>query len=361
MKIDLVVLNYNGRRLLADCLPSVLRAAEASAHDCAVTVVDNDSHDDSLAWLAEHHPHVAVLRLPNLGLCSFNSALALLDGDVAILLNNDVQLTPTCVDPWVEPFALAENSSNAGRDAGDRPCFMTAPRCYGMDGRGYEGFKTAVRWRWGLVQATALFDGHEAGIEVPGWTASAGAALAVDRRTFLALGGFDPRYLPGRLEDLDFAYRGYQAGRCAHYVPDAVVYHRGMGTFGPVFGHAGCNALALRNTLLFQWKNLRHPTHLGRQLLGLAIRLAADIGKAPWAGPRRWATWRAVLSAIRQAWRHRRTDKPRPGVSLRREREFFRRFHPLRLNSTDHSGPQAGDSPPASLADQAGQYAQASR
>ncbi len=355
MHIDLVVLNYNGRRLMADCLPSVLRAAEASRHCCAVTVVDNDSYDESLVWLREHYPQVAVIQMPNEGLCSFNAALARLDGEVAILLNNDVRLAHDCVDPWVEPFVHEYV-------ADQRPCFMTAPRCDGTDGRGYEGFKTAVQWRWGLVQATALFAGHESGIEQPDWTASAGAALAVRRRTFLALGGFDPRYLPGRLEDLDFAFRGYQAGYCARYVPEALVYHLGMGTFGPVFGQAGCDALALRNTLLFQWKNLRCPMHLGRQLTGLALRLAADVVRAPWtAGPRRWATFRALGQAARQAWRHRHARRPAPVASLRREREFFYRFHPAHLQklARAHVAQQSARTPgtPAPASGRARQHA----
>jgi elongation factor G len=66
--------------------------------------------------------------------------------------------------------------------------------------------------RRGLVQATAIFAGAEQIAGRSGPTASAGAALAVNRRVFCALGGFDPLYLPGRIEDLDFAYRGFLAG-----------------------------------------------------------------------------------------------------------------------------------------------------
>ena len=41
VSIDILVLNYNGRRLLAECLPSVLTAAARSRHACRVGVVDN--------------------------------------------------------------------------------------------------------------------------------------------------------------------------------------------------------------------------------------------------------------------------------------------------------------------------------
>lgn len=324
MSIDLLVLNYNGRELLGQCLGSVVRAAEQSRHACRVTVVDNDSTDDSLAWLAQEYPQVGIVRCQNRGLCSFNEVLAGLDSPVAILLNNDIRLAADAVDPLVAP--LLETPP-----VGEPPCFLTAPLCRQFDETTYEGFRTSIRWRWGLVQATSLFAGHESGIEQPGLTASAGAALAVDRQKFLALGGFDPLYLPGRIEDLDFAYRGYLAGYRAHYVPQSVAYHRGMASFGAAFGREGCDWLALRNTLLFQWKNLCHPAHLAREAAGLAVRSVADLVRAPWVAPsRRFFFLRAFGSALRR-WQAMRRQTARPSRCRSSEREFFEQFHPRTL------------------------------
>ena len=329
MRVHVLVLNFNGRRLLGECLPSVVDAAGASRYRCDVAVVDNDSRDDSLAWLGRHFPQVRVIRRPNRGLSSFNDVVPGLEGPVAVLLNNDVKLAPDCIDPLVEP--LLDSPSD-----GDSSCFMTAPLCRLFDGVTYEGFKTAVTWRWGLVQATALFPGHQAVIRTPGPTASAGAALAVDCEKFVALGGFDPLFLPGRLEDLDLAFRGYLSGYHARYVPAAVAYHRGMATFGEVFGQSGCDQLAMRNTLLFQWKNLRHPMHLARQLSGHAIRLVFDVVRAPWTPPaRRWPFTRALLAA-RARWRQMRPNSPRARRTVERERDFFLRFSPRRLIGEAH-------------------------
>lgn len=323
MSIGIYILNYNGRDLLEECLPSVLDAAAASRYDCSVTVVDNSSTDDSLAWLARSHPQVAVVRQPNWGLCSYNSVLTDADVDVAVLLNNDIRLAADCIDLLVEPLL------DPVKERADR-CFMTAPYCVLFDGRTYEGFRTAVRWRWGMVQATALFEGHEQTRREPGPTASAGAALAVDRREFVALGGFDPLFLPGRLEDLDFAFRGYQAGMRAEYVPTALAFHRGQVTFNRELGAQKSHLLALRNTLLFQWKNLHHPWHICCQLVGLTVRLAYDLLRAP-KRPRgsRLLIWRALLAA----WGRRRqiAHQDSTTASLERERQFFAQFHPARM------------------------------
>lgn len=321
--VDVLVLNFNGCRLMADHLPSVMRAAKASVLDCRVHVIDNDSTDGSRAWLATNFPEVRIWSCANRGLCSFNEVLPRLDSAVAILLNNDISLEPDFVDPLVAPF-LADGESY------DAECFLSAPLCWQVDRRTCEGFRTAIQWRWGLVQATGQYAGHERHIFAPGLTASAGAALAADRRRFVELGGFDALYLPGRLEDLDFAFRGYQAGYHARYLPEAVCYHQPMSTFGTLFGQPGCDALALRNTLLFQWKNLRTFPHRVRQWFGAAIRVAADAALAAFVGrERRWRFVRAFAAA----WKKRDALRqgPQSVVSGRRERDFFRRFHPRQI------------------------------
>ncbi len=335
MPVHILVLNYDGRPLMAECMPSIVRAAAASRHSCEVAVIDNESTDDSVEWLHRHYPDVRVIRHANRGLCSFNDVLSRLPGPVAVLLNNDIKLDPEAIDPLVRPLLNP-------RPVEDSACFMTAPLCWLFDGQTYEGFKTAVRWRWGLVQATALFEGHQPVIRTEGLTASAGAAIAVDRQRFLDLGGFDPVYLPGRIEDLDFAFRGYAAGYHARYVPQAVAYHRGMGTFGRVFGSEGCDDLALRNTLLFQWKNLRDVRSVLHQMIGLPIRTVADIVRLPWAAPsRRLPFIKAFLSAVARSERAWSTSHP-DGDRCRRVRWFFKEFHPRQVIRRDvPSGPLA--------------------
>lgn len=333
MQVKLLVLNFNGRRLLQDNLPSVVRAADRAGVPCTVGVIDNDSSDDSRAWLSAHYPDIRVWHRPNRGLCSFNDVLAQIDSPVAVLLNNDIELEDDFARRLIQPL-------QPGHAQYDPQCFMSAPLCWAADARTCEGFKTAVRWRYGLVQATGRFPGHEAGMLEPGLTASAGAALAVDRQKFLELGGFDPLYLPGRIEDLDFAYRGHQSGYVAKYVPQAVCYHAGMATFGAVYGQQGCDALALRNTLLFQWKNFHTRRHRLAQIGGGLLRVAADVAKSPKATPaQRWKFVRALAAAF--AKRHELRLGPQPRFDLSREREFFRKFHPAKLASTGNLGTSA--------------------
>lgn len=334
--VEIFVLNYNGAALLDECLPSIVRAAAASQFDCRVTVVDNGSTDDSLALLRRRFPGVGIVELPNNGLCSLNVAAGRSTAEVVLLFNNDIRLDVDAVDPLVRPIAESRRTMlvlPGQADSTDEPILWTAPRCYLFDGTTYEGFKTAVSLRFGLVQATAHFAGCETTIDEPDDSASAGAALAVDREAFVRLGGFDALYLPGRIEDLDFAYRGFLAGYCGRYVPQSVAYHRGAASFGPAFGTAGCDRLALRNTLVFQARRIRRPLHLLAIVAWLPIRAARDVIQAPFLkSADRFAFVRAAVAAI--VVLVTRSSRCACPANHARELEFFRRHAPRRLSQT---------------------------
>lgn len=320
MTVDVLVLNYNGRHLLETCLPSVVTAAERASFPTQVWVIDNASTDDSLAWVRMHFPEVAIIRQPNLGLCSFNHVLSRLPSQFAVLLNNDLELEPECLDALLEPLFEAGND-----------CLMTAGKLLRPDGKTYEGQKTAVAWRLGLVQATSLFAGHESGIDTPSFSASAGAFLAVDRERFLQLGGFDPVYLPGRLEDLDLAYRGYLCGYQVKYVPKAIALHQGAASWNQTFGVQQTHAIALRNTLLFQWLRLRHPKHIAYQAVTLPLRMLWEVAKTSFVSQeQRFPLCKAVFSAVAHYRQVCKSSVPM-SRSLRREALFFRQFSPKSL------------------------------
>ncbi len=121
--------------------------------------------------------------------------------------------------------------------------------------------------------------GHEDVVRVADLTAAAGPVLAVDRRRFLEIGGYDPIYFPGRIEDLDLGFRGWMAGYRGYYVPESVAYHRGFGTFESELGMARSDRLARRNTLIFMWKNTA-----GSRLLAHLAGCRSGSGRRSYAG-----------------------------------------------------------------------------
>jgi GT2 family glycosyltransferase len=309
-RTHILVLNFNGRGWLEECLPSVREAAARSPVSCPVTVVDNGSTDGSCALVARRWPDVTLIHEENLGLASFNHVLARLDAPVALLLNNDVKLDPEAVGPLLRPFEEHDD------------VLFTAPQCWTFDGQTYEGMRTRVRTRFGLVQGMCRVPGHEGVVGLADLTAAAGPVLAVDRRRFLEMRGYDPIYFPGRIEDLDLGFRGWMAGYRGYYVPESVAYHRGFGTFESELGLARSDRLAKRNTLIFAWKNTA-GARLLTHLFWLPIRLAAALvrGRLDFVTAMVEALGRLdqVLAARREL------SVGGPGWTARQE-AFYRRF-----------------------------------
>jgi GT2 family glycosyltransferase len=309
-RTHILVLNYNGRGLLAECLPSIVVAAEKSPVPCRLTVVDNGSTDGSEDLVARHWPTVGYVRESNSGLASFNRVLERLDEPVVLLLNNDVKLSADALRPL---FSVFETHDDA---------LFAAPLCWTFDGRTYEGMRTRVRTRFGLVQGMCRVPGFEHLIDKSDLTAAAGPVLAVDRRRFLELGGYDPIYFPGRIEDLDLGFRGWMAGYRGYYVPESVAYHQGFGTFEPQLGKGRCDELACRNSLIFTWKNIA-----GVRLLSHFLWLPLRLAYALFRGRFRFAS--ALVGALHRVGRvlaSRRELAVGQGAWIERQEAFYRRF-----------------------------------
>lgn len=283
LPIQVFVLNFNGRRLLTQCLPSLVAAAAAVPQGARLAVIDNSSNDGSDEYVTETWPDVRLIRSPNLGLAAFNRAVQNASEPLVVLVNNDVRVDVNCFTRLAETFERHAD------------CFLAGPHCYDFDGKQYEGTRSALRFRRGLVH-TELAEPRNGALTcgLGRHTASAGAILAVRRDRFLALGGFDDLFQPGRYEDLDLAFRGWLAGWRAYYVPEAVAYHLGRATFDAVLSRDQSDALDIRNALLFAWKNLRETRHVVTHVGFLCLRLL----RAACFGQRQ--VWRGFLDAIRR-------------------------------------------------------------
>ena len=110
LRIKVVILNWNGSDFLWRFLPSVLATVPP---EVGVVVADNASTDNSIELLKTDFPQVELLVFDsNYGFAGgYNRALAMLDSDVFVLLNNDVEPA----ERWIEPLAavLEENPAVA--------------------------------------------------------------------------------------------------------------------------------------------------------------------------------------------------------------------------------------------------------
>ncbi len=72
--VNIIILNYNGKDLLAECLPSIIEASHVSRYSCKVTVIDNVSIDGSVEFVRAEFSDVDVFEAKEyLVLCSYNN------------------------------------------------------------------------------------------------------------------------------------------------------------------------------------------------------------------------------------------------------------------------------------------------
>jgi len=106
--ISVVVLNYNGRQFLDDCLASI---ASQSYRDFEVIVVDNASTDGSIEHLGENYPWVRIVRNEkNLGFAGgTNAGIRQAKGEFILTLNNDTRADSRFLERLVEPMNAQAN------------------------------------------------------------------------------------------------------------------------------------------------------------------------------------------------------------------------------------------------------------
>ncbi len=305
MTAEIFVLNFNGKDLLLECLPSILEASRSSPAPCPVTVIDNDSRDDSVAVLQDRFKEAKVhASKKNIVLCAFNQAVRESAADIVLLLNNDLKVEKNFIHPLLKVF-------NEHSDA-----FLAAPKAFTFDGSRYEGSLSKMAFLKGLLRVESRFPGYEEKIDRPGITMQTGFG-AYRRDIFLKLGGFDDLYLPGTVEDSDLCFRAWKAGYACYYAPESRVYHKGQATFKKKFSASRLLAINQRNLYLFTWKNISDPVLILKHLLWFIVRpfIFLAKGRSEFLWGFLWAFLRLPL-----ALKKRGSSRPRP---VRADREIF--------------------------------------
>ena len=269
MKISVVILNWNAEHLLRQFLPSVVEHSRGD--DVEVVVADNGSTDGSLALLATDFPSVRVVALDrNYGFAEgYNRALAQVDAEYAVLLNDDVEVTPD----WLTPLARFMDSHPDYAACQpkliswkERNRFEYAGACGGfLDRYGYPFCRGRI---FNTVEADhGQYDGEPSDVL---W--ATGACLFIRMEDYRAAGGLDGRFF-AHMEEVDLCWRLRCRGRRLACVTDSRVYHVGGASLQA--GSPRKTFLNFRNNLLMLYKNLperelRHVMRVRAVLDGVA-------------------------------------------------------------------------------------------
>jgi GT2 family glycosyltransferase len=220
MKASIIIVNWNGKAHLPDCLESL---NAQTFKDFETIMVDNGSSDGSLEFVDNHYPWVKTVALPaNRGFAGGNNAgYPHASGDYIIALNNDTETEPT----WLEELVKVTDENPAVGMVASRICSYDDHDV--IDSLGVKVCSDGMsRGAFRLQRFSDLALGKTEEILLP----SACAAL-YRRRMIETVGFFDEDFF-AYCEDTDLGMRGRLAGWRAVLARDAVVYHKYSQTVG---------------------------------------------------------------------------------------------------------------------------------
>lgn len=318
MKTAIVILNWNGAKMMRRYLPTVLAHTTG---DAEVWVADNASTDHSVEMLQAEFPQVKTLVLDqNYGFAEgYNRALQQITAEYYVLLNSDVEVTEHWLDPLVDhldqhfdvaacqPKLLSVADKSRFEYAGASGGYIDRfgyPYCRGRI------FDTVEHDRGQYDDCTQIH-----------W--ATGACLMIRSDDFMRVGGFDARFFAHN-EEIDLCWRLRLMGRSITCVPQSKVYHVGGGTLPQ--GNPRKTFLNFRNNLTMLYKNLpddklKHVMRMRWWLDYLAafqtLVLNGNVAdcKAIFQARRAFKQWRHEFDADREAIQRNRVKTTIPEQS----------------------------------------------
>ena len=286
-----VILNWNGRKLLEEFLPTVIAHTPPEAG--RVIVADNGSTDSSMAYLNDlaANGKIEVMAFDrNYGFAEgYNKALAQLKGrfKYAVLLNSDVAAR----EDWLTPLIGFMEANTDVAACAPKLLSYREP-----DKFEYAGAAGGFLDRHGFPYCRGrIFDTCEADMGQYDPTAdvdwATGAALMTRIGTYLDAGGLDPDFF-AHMEEIDLCWRMRRLGMRIAVVPGARLFHLGGGSLPP--SDPRKTYLNYRNNLIMLHKNL--PPESRRGVL-LRRRLLDTVAWAMNIATGKWGAARAIIRA----------------------------------------------------------------
>lgn len=244
--IAVVILNWNGKSLLEQFLPSVIK----HSNDAIIYVADNASTDDSVAYISKHYPTVRLIQNKlNGGYAKgYNDALKQVEEPLLCLLNSDIEVTANWLQPILEVFNKDANTAIIQPkilDYKNKAFFEYAGAAGGfIDKYGYPYCR-------GRIFNTIEEDkGQYNDIKDIFW--ASGACFFIRNTVFKTLNGFDESYF-AHMEEIDLCWRAYNNNYITKYVGLSTIYHVGGATLNNT--NPKKTYLNFRNSLLTLVKN----------------------------------------------------------------------------------------------------------
>ncbi|MGO1751680.1 MAG: glycosyltransferase family 2 protein [Psychroflexus sp.] len=250
MKTAVVILNWNGRKLLKEFLPSVVSHSQGAK----IYVIDNASIDDSVSFLKKEFPEVFIIQnKENYGFAGgYNHGLKHVKEKYWVLLNSDVEVTPNWITPLIKTL---ESSPNIAAVQPKIKSYLEKNKFEYAGAAGGLLDKLAYPYCRGRIFDIVEED-HQQYDENCRIMWASGACFAVKKEIYENLGGFDEDYFAHQ-EEIDLCWRMHNFGFEIWYTFESEVFHLGGGTLN--YNNPRKTYLNFRNSLYNIIKNT--PKH----------------------------------------------------------------------------------------------------
>jgi len=203
-KISVIIVNYNGKKLLENCLESLFKT---DYNNFEVILVDNNSTDGSMEFVTKNYPKIIVIKLDsNKGFAEPNNIGAkIAKGEYLLFLNNDTVTTTNFISEMVKVLEKDEKIAI---------CQSLLLKPDGnIDSSGDFIDKMGI-----------VYNSKTKTDEIKEISSARGASMLIRKKIFDKLGGFDEKFFFS-FEDVDLGWRSWILGYKVVIVPNSIVYH----------------------------------------------------------------------------------------------------------------------------------------
>ncbi len=217
--LSIIIVSFNTKKLLRECLKSLITNYQSLITDHEIIVIDNASEDGSSLMVGKDFPQVKLIEnQENLGYAAANNqALRQAQGKDCLLLNPDTRVKPGSLEKLIK---FAEEHPETGIVGAKlvNPDGSVQPSVYH-----FPTLWRAIKEYWfgqkGVYEKYAPKGKKPVEVE-----AVTGAAMLIPRKTIEKIGLLDEKYFM-YFEDLDYCGRVKQAGLKVYYLPKAEILH----------------------------------------------------------------------------------------------------------------------------------------
>lgn len=246
-KTAVVILNWNGAKLLQQFLPSVIQFSE----NATIYVADNASTDTSISVLKKEFPSIKIIKnTGNYGFAKgYNEALKCVEEPFYALVNSDIEVT----ENWLQPIETIFD--NEPKTAIIQPKLLDYKKKTHFEYAGAAGGfidKFGFPFCKGRIFDTLEEDLGQYDTETEIFWAT-GACFFIRKDVFRTLQGFDADFFAHQ-EEIDLCWRANNLGYVVKYCPSSIVFHVGGATLNEA--NPMKTFLNFRNSLAMLTKNL---------------------------------------------------------------------------------------------------------